>query len=146
MADRDKAGRFQPGHSQPGPGRSSKYDPAFCDIVEETMRAGYSKMAAAGDIGVDYDTLKNWMGEYLAFFAAVKRGEAARARFLEQGLLEAETGPQVTSRIFALKNAAPDEWKDKQEVDHRSGDGSMSPAKENQDAALEAMRRKHSDA
>lgn len=33
-----------------------------------------------------------------------------------------------------------------QSVDHRSGDGSMSPSNESRDAAIEAMRRKHGDA
>lgn len=31
-------------------------------------------------------------------------------------MLTAENGPQVTSRIFALKNADPEEWRDKTEV------------------------------
>ena len=35
---------------------------------------------------------------------------------LERTLLSADNGPTVTSRIFALKNAAPDEWRDKQET------------------------------
>ena len=104
-------------------GRPSKYDPAFCEQVEETMRSGFSKMAAAGRLGVCYDTLKNWMGEHPEFFAAVKRGEAARTEKLETDLLSAETGPQVTSRIFALKNAAPDEWRDKQHTEHSTPPG-----------------------
>jgi hypothetical protein len=104
-------------------GRPSKYDPAFCEVVEDTMRAGFSKMAAAGRLGVCYDTLKNWMGEHPEFFAAVKRGQAARTEKLETDLLAAETGPQVTSRIFALKNAAPDEWRDRQAVEHSGPNG-----------------------
>jgi hypothetical protein len=102
-------------------GRPSKYDPAFCNEVEDFMGQGFSRIAAAGHIGVCYDTLTNWMESHPEFFHAVKRGQAKRAIFLERGLLAAETGPQVTSRIFALKNAAPDEWKDKHEVDHKGG-------------------------
>jgi hypothetical protein len=33
-------------------------------------------------------------------------------------LLNAEASPVVTSSIFALKNAAGDDWRDKQEVEH----------------------------
>ena len=108
-------------------GRPSSYDPAFCQQVEDFMALGYSKMAAAGNVGVCYQTLKNWMQEHPEFFAAVKRGEAKRTEILEDGLLKAETGPQVTSRIFALKNAAPDEWKDKQQHEHGGPDGGAIP-------------------
>lgn len=108
-------------------GRPTKYDPSMGAKVLAFMSKGYSKMAAAGHLGVSYQTLKNWMDEHPEFFASVKEGEARRVVFLERGLLDAETGPQVTSRIFALKNAAPDEWKDKQAVDHTSSDGSMTP-------------------
>jgi hypothetical protein len=87
------------------------------------MGQGYSKMAAAGMLGVCYDTLKNWTLEHREFFLAVKEGEARRVVFLEQGLMEADSGPKVTSRIFALKNAAPDEWRDKQEQEISGKDG-----------------------
>jgi len=100
--------------------RPSKYDPAFCEVVEAFMAEGFSKMAAAGEIGVCYDTITNWMAVYPEFFQAVKRGEAKRAVKLERDLLDAESGPRVTSRIFALKNAAPDEWRDKQTLEHGS--------------------------
>ncbi|MEQ3625976.1 MAG: hypothetical protein ABNH26_08715 [Celeribacter sp.] len=107
--------------------RPTKYQESFCEDVEATMREGFSKMAAAGRLGVCYNTVRAWMEEHPEFLQAVKRGEAARAEFLERGLLSAETGPQVTSRIFALKNAAPDEWRDKHDFDHTSRDGSMTP-------------------
>ena len=94
-------------------GRPSKYDPRFCDEVEDLMRQGFSKTAAAGAIGVDRDTFLNWAKEHPDFFGAVKRGEAARTHKLETDLLLAPDGPNVTSRIFALKNAAPEEWRDK---------------------------------
>jgi hypothetical protein len=40
---------------------------------------------------------------------------------LEKTLIAGETGPKVTGHIFALKNADPDGWKDKQEVEHSGG-------------------------
>jgi len=97
-------------------GRPSKYDPRFCDEVEDLMRQGFSKTAAAGAIGVDRDTFLNWAREHPDFFGAVKRGEAARTHKLETDLLLAPDGPNVTSRIFALKNAAPEEWREKQVI------------------------------
>lgn len=108
-------------------GRPSSYDPKFCDEVESLMRQGFSKTAAAGAIGVCRMTLLNWTQEHPEFLDAVKRGEAARTHKLEADLLLAPDGPNVTSRIFALKNAAPEEWKDRQAIDHTSSDKSMSP-------------------
>ena len=102
-------------------GRPSEYKPEYCDVVESVMRSGLSKMAAAGRSGVCYNTLKAWMEQNPEFMTAVKRGEAARAEKLEIDLLEAESGPKVTSRIFALKNAAPEEWKDRLNLDHSGG-------------------------
>lgn len=99
-------------------GRPSKYDPSFCDQVEDIMRRGFSRMAAAGEIGVCYDTLTAWMDAHPEFLQAVKRGQAARAMKLETDLLDADSGPRVTSRIFALKNAAPEEWRDKVVSEH----------------------------
>ena len=69
-------------------------------------------------------TINEWMGNFEEFSEAVKRHQAARTRFLEKGLLKGDaTGPNVTSRIFALKNADPDGWKDKQEVEHSGNVG-----------------------
>jgi hypothetical protein len=108
-------------------GRPTKYRPDMGAKALAFMAKGYSKMAAAGHLKVSYPTFKAWMDEHPEFLAAVKEGEARRVVFLETGLLQAETGPQVTSRIFALKNAAPDEWKDKQEIEQRSFVVNISP-------------------
>lgn len=96
-------------------GRPTDYDDAYCDQVVEVMGTGLSLTAFAGKIGHHRDTLNEWGRQHAEFSDAVKRGQAARTAYLEQGLLDAKDGPNVTSRIFALKNAAPDEWKDKRE-------------------------------
>jgi len=96
-------------------GRPSKYDPAYCEQVIDFMALGYSLTAFAGEIGVTVQTLHNWRAEHPAFFDAVRVGQAKRVRKLETDLLETDVGARVTSRIFALKNAGPDEWRDKQQ-------------------------------
>ena len=125
MTDRDEAGRFLPGHGLEG--RGSKYDDEFAALAYEVMSRGLSKTAAAGAIGIARSTFAEWEKDHPRFSDAVKKGEAARTLHLEQDLLEAPDGPTVTSRIFALKNAAPDEWRDKQAHEHTSPDGSMTP-------------------
>ena len=99
-------------------GRPTKYDPAFCDDIVALMATGLSKTAWAGHIGVCHDTVIEWAKQHPEFSDAVKRGQAARTLKLEQDLLAGTEGPKVTSRIFALKNAAPGEWRDKVETEH----------------------------
>jgi hypothetical protein len=52
------------------------------------------------------------------FSDSLKHAMGLRVFKLETDLLAAPDGPTVTSRIFALKNAAPDEWKDKHDIEH----------------------------
>lgn len=98
--------------------RPSKYDPRFCDDIVEVMGTGLSKTAWAGSVGVCHDTVIEWAKVHPEFSDAVKRGQAARTLKLEQDLLTGTEGPKITSRIFALKNAAPMEWREKVETEH----------------------------
>lgn len=102
-------------------GRPSKYEPRFCDEVVDFMGRGFSLTAFAGHISVARSTINEWMGEHAAFSEAVKIGQAKRTMKLEGTLLEGETGPKVTAHIFALKNADPEGWKDKQDIEHSGG-------------------------
>jgi len=118
----------QPKH--PG-GRPTKYRPEYCEQAIEFMRDGYSATAFAGHIGVSFSALKLWMDEYPEFMAAIKAARAASAKWWETALRNtAVTGTgNATACIFGVKNRSQDEWKDKQEHDHTSSDGSMSPTR-----------------
>lgn len=104
-------------------GRPTTYLPEYCDIIRDLMAQGYSKTAAAGSIGVSRQRLIDWAEANPEFRDAIKDGEAARTFKLEGDLLSAPDGPTVTSRIFALKNAAPYEWADTQKVIGAGQDG-----------------------
>ena len=95
------------------------YQDDFPERARASMKAGFSKSATAGSLGVCKATFDNWCKEHPEFLGAVKEGEMLRTLKLETDLLSAPDSPTVTSRIFALKNAAPDEWRDK--VDHTHG-------------------------
>jgi hypothetical protein len=103
-------------------GRPSLYDPRYCEEIVAFMGQGYSKTAFAGSIGVCHDTVVEWARQHPEFSLAVKAGQAARTQTLEKTLIAGETGPKVTAHIFALKNAAPDEWRDKTEIQHDVSD------------------------
>src|SRR5260370_20240409 len=67
----------QPTLPHPG-GRPSKYQPDYCEQVELCMAAGYSLTAFAGFIGVNKDTLNEWMRVHPEFSDAVMRAKARR--------------------------------------------------------------------
>lgn len=103
--------------------RPTKYDPAYCDEVIECMGRGLSLTAFAGEIEVARSTINVWMAEHPEFSEAVKVGTAKRVLYLEKRLIDGDTGPRVTSHIFALKNADPEEWRDKREHEVTGKDG-----------------------
>jgi len=120
-------------------GRPSKYLPTFANECIEFMAQGYSLTAFAGEIGVSRETVYEWERSIPEFSDAVKKARAKRVGALERGLLTQENGPSVTARIFALKNACPDEWREKQQVEHTGKDGG--PIETKDVSMLEAARR-----
>lgn len=105
-------------------GRPSKYDPKYCKMVVDDMAQGMSLTAFAGLIGVDRSTIDEWRNTHPEFSLACRQGQGARTRFLESGMLHPEMpGPAVNARRFALANAAPEEWREKQQVEHSGPDG-----------------------
>lgn len=102
------------------PWRPSKYDPAFCDMVIEAMREGYSLTGFAGQIGVARSTIGEWMNEFPDFSAACNAGKATRTACWEgraNKVGQSGGGPGTAQIItFMLKNNAPDEYREK--VDH----------------------------
>ena len=104
-------------------GRPTKYDPKYCEEVVEYSKTGKSLTAFAGHIRVARSTINEWMENHEEFSEAVKISKAVRTDLLEDQLLTASEGPRVTARIFALKNAAPEEWKDKQHTELTGANG-----------------------
>ena len=102
---------------EPNPvGRPPKYNQSFCKRIVDRMAKGFSLTAAAANCNIHRQTVYDWEAKHPEFSDAIKLGRAKRAAFLEIGLIGAPDGPTVTSRIFALKNASPQEWREKTEV------------------------------
>ena len=125
--------------------RPTKYKPEYCEAVVAHMSDGSSVTSFAAEIDVSRSTITEWCDNYPEFSAAVKRAKAKCAAWWErQGRMGAsgEANVNPTLVIFGLKNMSPDDWRDKQEIDHRSTDGSMSP-KDQSAAVLQALKSKH---
>ena len=101
-------------------GRPTKYKPEFCQIVIDEMAQGSSKEAAAGALGVTYQTFYNWMDRHQEFFDAVKEGQTKSRLWWEKvgraAALGKVPGFQGTPWVFSMKNIHG--WSDKVETKH----------------------------
>lgn len=93
------------------------YRAEFCKDVVGVMGEGYSLTAFAGAIGVSRPVLDAWCKAHPLFAAAVERGRAARTRALETQFLTAGTGAKVAAHVFALRNAAPEDWRERPDAE-----------------------------
>ena len=105
---------------------------------------------------VDVRTVYRWKHDHEEFCQALKAGKDVADERVERSLYQraigyeqdevkifmpanapepvyapfrAKIAPDVTAAIFWLKNRRSAEWRDKQEVDHTSSDGSMTPGR-----------------
>jgi hypothetical protein len=100
-------------------GRPSDYRPEYCDLVTEKARElGLSLTAFAGVIGVAQSTIYEWIKVHSEFSEACSRAQSARVLWWELKLGRSRKGAEVTASIFALKNAAPTEWRDVRHTEH----------------------------
>lgn len=137
-----------------GAGRPTKYNPELNETVTNYCLLGATDEDLARFLSVDVSTIHRWKNEHQEFCDAIKRGkEDADAQVVrslykralgyeyvevkketsDNGVKDTKTTrvivPDTTAQIFWLKNRQPKLWRDKQELDHTSSDGSMSAPK-----------------
>ncbi len=93
-------------------GRPTEWTPELGEQILDLMTSGLSLAAAAAELNIHRQRVYEWEGRHPEFADAVKLARSKRQLFLERRLLTADSGPVVTSSIFALKNASPDDWRD----------------------------------
>ena len=97
------------------------YEPRYCSDLVDFMGRGYSLTAFAGEIGVSRAILERWAEDHPPFSIAVERGQARRARVLEDRLLAAKGGQAVGRPNEAGQTPPPQDWR-------REGRGKAKPA------------------
>lgn len=98
-------------------GRPTDFKPEYGEEILQTMAQGLSLAAAAADLGIHRQRVYDWVEKHPEFADTIKLAQSKRQAFLERRLLKDDLpGPQITSTIFALKNAAAADWREK--VDH----------------------------
>jgi len=112
-------------------------------LIEGWARDGLTNEDIAKNIGINPDTLYTWMKRFPEISEALKKGKEVIDRKVENALLKAALGydfeeeamtkdglvkslkkvahPNTTALIFWLKNRKPEQWRDKQDVNHEGG-------------------------
>lgn len=128
-----------------GRGRPSKYDPAMCKQVQNYAKLGATELEIADFLGVSVRSVAVWKSEHPEFLHALKAGKDQADQRVVNSLYAKAIGyshdavkifmpagapapvyapyrehvpPDTTACIFWLKNRDPENWRDKQEVEH----------------------------
>jgi hypothetical protein len=135
-------------------GRPSEYRDEYAKQAEKLCLLGATDQELADFFEVDVRTIYRWKHDHDGFCQAIKGGKEIADERVERSLYQRAVGyeqdevkifmpanaaepvyapfrakiaPDTTAQIFWLKNRRKNEWRDKQEVDHTSSDGSMTP-------------------
>jgi hypothetical protein len=104
-------------------GRPSEFKDGYGEEILSLMATGLSLAAAAAELGIHRQRVYEWVEKHPQFADTISLAKSKRQLFLERRLLSAEVSPIVTSTIFALKNAAGEDWREKQEHEHTGANG-----------------------
>ena len=103
------------------PGRPSKYDPAFCELVVELGEMGKSLTQMASRIGVLKETMMDWTKVHPEFSAAVSMAVQLSQSWWEdagQSGLAMGRDFNAVAFQFQMKNRFRADYTDKVEVKH----------------------------
>lgn len=126
--------------------RPSKFKDTFIAQAEKLCKLGATDIEVADFFEVDVRTIYRWKADHDGFCQALKAGKSESDDRVERSLFARATGyehdevdirvvggeivqtpirkyypPDTTAGIFWLKNRRPDDWRDKQEVEHAGG-------------------------
>jgi len=99
------------------PGQPTGYKPEYGDEIIALMERGFSLTASAAKVGFTKQTIYNWMETHVEFFDAMQKAKELRQYFLENKLLETRNGAEVNAAKWALACSAPDDWRERREVE-----------------------------
>ena len=139
-----KGNRFAAGN--PGGGRPTLFKPEFIQQAQKACEAGFTDRELAELFGVAEATVNQWKLKHEEFSSALKTGKSIADERVERSLYQRAVGyrqdavkifmpasasepvyapyvenvvPDTTAAIFWLKNRKPDQWRDKQEIEHQ---------------------------
>lgn len=132
--------------------RPTKYQEAYAEQARKLCLLGYTDAELADFFEVSESTINKWKIDYPVFSESIKKGKAiadgdVTDRLYQRAMgfvapdvdirvidnkivetpLEKHYPPDTAAAIFWLKNRQKDKWREKQDVNHTSDDGSMTP-------------------
>lgn len=103
-------------------------------LLEGWARDGLTDEQIAHNMGIATGTLYSWKKSHVEICEALKKGKEVVDFQVENALVQAALGGNVTAQIFWLKNRRPDKFRDKPEsgkdTDEESGVIFLAPIKE----------------
>jgi len=133
-------------------GRPTKYSDKYPKQAYKLCLLGATDQELADFFEVNVDTVQEWKKVHEEFSDSIKRGKKQADSEVAHKLFKRATGyehpevdikmyegqiiktdlikhyaPDTTAAIFWLKNRQSKQWRDKQEIDHSSTDGTMTP-------------------
>lgn len=108
-------------------GQPTKFDSSMCEQTTKLCLLGATDESLADFFGVCKSTINNWKREHPEFLASIREGKEEADSKVAKSLYNTALEGNTTAQIFWLKNRRSKEWRDKQEINHQSADGSMSP-------------------
>jgi len=109
----------------------------------EKLASVLSKQQIADYLGVGRTTFYDIEQRQPEVAEHYNRGKSKAIDSVAQGLLQKAQSGDTQSAIFYLKTQAG--WKEKQDINHTSSDGSMSPKENNSDLITEALKEKYAN-
>lgn len=106
-------------------GRPSGYDPEMCHRVIALGRDGAGRAEIAADLDISRQTLANWEAAHPEFLDATTRAsDLAAAWWATQGR-KGIWSREFNASAYRLQvmNRFPDDWRDKQSLEHTGEDG-----------------------
>lgn len=139
----DRAEGIKPDQPEAERGRPPKYKPTFAGQAAKLCALGATDADLADFFEVSIRTIERWRGEHDDFCRAVKEAKETADARVERSLYQRALGyshdavkimtvegevvqtpyrehyaPDTTAAIFWLKNRKPDQWREKQAVEH----------------------------
>lgn len=109
----------------------------------EKLASVLSKQQIADYLGIGRTTFYDIEQRQPEVSEHYNRGKSKAIDSVAQGLLQKAQGGDTQSAIFYLKTQAG--WKEKQDINHTSEDGSMTPKDNNSNLIAEALKAKYAD-
>ena len=101
-------------------GRPTVYDPAFCELAIELGKQGKSITVIAARIGVNKDTVYNWVKLYPEFSDAISLAKTLSQEWWEDAGQNALGAEKFQTGVWTKSMAArfPDDWRDSVKTEH----------------------------